>query len=253
MSKPKPALPERLYYRLADAANYLGCSTDDLLHYGACGYIELCASSLQAIWIKEMLYDDFDDGAGFRPKQIGKTELVSFIGLHRASLARIEISGSDQISYAWVAYKRTKGNLKRIKTDDNPLPPKYFDICLGDPSGVNGIYLDVSPANLWVRTEELRRFQTDLSSHVLDEPELPPDNKKPHGNAENNARNRESVLRAAMAVKANFPDLCGTYRDWAETIDAKAPFFWPETGVPPLKPETIERLLSDSHKLPNGK
>ncbi|MFO1384763.1 MAG: hypothetical protein U1F55_01005 [Chitinivorax sp.] len=45
MSKHKPALPERLYYRLADAANYLGCSADDLLHYGACGYLEICASA----------------------------------------------------------------------------------------------------------------------------------------------------------------------------------------------------------------
>ena len=250
MSKHKPALPERLYYRLADAANYLGCSADDLLHYGACGYIELCASSNQAIWLKEM-FDDDDEGWG--PTQIGETKLASFIGLHRSSVARIEISGSDEIGFAWVAYQRAKGKLLPISRSVEHFAPTYFDICLGDPSGANGIYLDVSPANLWVRTEELRRFQAEQSSHVIDDPELPPDNKKPHGNAEKNARNRESVLRAAMAVKANFPDQCGTYRDWAETIDAKAPFFWPETGSPPLKPETIERLLSECHKLPDGK
>lgn len=168
----------------------------------------------------------------------------------------------------WNLYKSENSRkfewLKKInwRGDDDPNNPKYslgfFSITKGcyAPSPDNPIG-DDSPvivmADLWVRTEELRRFQKEGSSHVRTDPELPLNFKKPHGNAENHARNREAVLRAAIAVKANSPDLCGkTNRDWAKAIDEKALLFWPD-GEPPLKLETIERLLGECLKLPDGK
>lgn len=71
----------------------------------------------------------------------------------------------------------------------------------------------------------------------------------PHHSAERHAVNREAVLKAAMYCKEHFPDNCKTYVDWAETIDQKAPLFWPETSAPPLTRNKIERLLGEAHKL----
>ena len=123
-------------------------------------------------------------------------------------------------------------------------PPSKGGVLSGDPARV-------AVSDLWVRADELRRFQNEGSSHVRTDPELPLNFKKPHGNAEKHALNREAVLKAAIAVKANFPDLCKTIRDWAKAIDEKARLFWPD-GEPPLKLDTIERLIGESLKLPDG-
>ena len=269
MSKHKPALPERLYCRLADAAQFLGCSADDLLHYGACGYLEIIAAA-NDVWAQKHLFDELEDGTPFSSPSDIPTQAFGFFSLSAVKLACIERSGECRVSGAMNAYMLTRSGLlagiSELFEDDDcrhggEQPSEFFTISARHPDQENlseqehlsDDSIKVVAADLWVRTEELRRFQKEGSSHVLDEPELPPDNKKPHGNTENNARNRESVLMAAIAVKTKFPDQCGTYRDWAETIDAKAPLFWPETGSPPLKPETIERLLGESHKPINGK
>ncbi len=273
MSKHKPALPERLYYRLADAANYLGCSTDDLLHLGVCGYLEILASVDFQIAVGSV----FDQS---RAESIFATEqFVSFdfFAFSRIGLKEMERTGEARASGARNLYLSVGSKLRkavptsggkvtlREETHDSQFPGDYFswvfldgaekstigDSVYFDEEGSHLKELKITPENLWVRTKELRRFEKEGSSHVLDEPELPPDNKKPHGNAENNARNREAVLKAAIAVKANFPDLCKTNRDWAKAIDEKARLFWPE-GEPPLKLDTIERLIGESLKLPDG-
>lgn len=41
--KPNPNLPPRRYYRLSQSAELLNCTVDDLIHWGANGYVELCA------------------------------------------------------------------------------------------------------------------------------------------------------------------------------------------------------------------
>ena len=241
MSKPKPALPERLYYRLADAANYLGCSADDLLHLGVQGNIEIMAD---ACMIDALGCDT--DPCNEHADYYATPPIISlaFVSLYPETLLEIEVAGKTfATSRAWKVLKFINGEL------GEPVPYKdykYFEIfsCLDrEPC-------TFTANDLWVLSSEVKRALSRESASYIPRAEL---ERKPHGNAERFACNRESVLKAAMAVKANFPDLCGTYRDWAETIDAKAPFFWPETGIPPLKPETIERLLSDSHKLPDGK
>lgn len=275
MSKHKPALPERLYYRLADAAQILGCSADDLLHYGACGYLEVCAAA-DDLFAQGI---DWDELAG-EDKGDGKGEIVSFpvsrvfrwfdlFALSARQIGGIEKFSECECSSSVALYRLTDGVLLPVtivggvaqagapsSTDESIFPNSYFDLSESPP--VNGQLLGepikITASDLWVRTEELRRFQKEGSSHVRTDPELPLNFKKPHGNAERFACNRESVLKAALYVKANFPDLCGaTNTKWAEAIDAKAPLFWPETGCPPLKTDAIERLLGECLKLPDGK
>ena len=74
-----------------------------------------------------------------------------------------------------------------------------------------------------------------------------------NGHIERYASIRESILKAAIYCKAEWPDQCSeSIRSWANQIDAKAPFFWPD-GEPPLSRETIERLLGEAVKLPDIK
>lgn len=273
MSKHKPALPERLYYRLADAAQLLGCSADDLLHYGGCGYLEICASA-DDLFAQGI---DWDELAG-EDKGDGKGEIVSFpasrvfrwfdlFALSARQIGGIEKFSECKCSSSVALYRLTDGMLLPVTIDggvaqagapsstvESILPNSYFDISASPPAHgqLFGEPIKVTASDLWVRADELRRFQKEGSSHVRSDPEPPLNFKKPHGNAENNARNREAVLKAAIAVKANFPDQCKTIRDWATAIDEKARLFWPD-GEPPLKPDTIERLLGDCMKLPDGK
>ena len=74
---------------------------------------------------------------------------------------------------------------------------------------------------------------------------------KVHGNTEHNARNREQILGAAVAVILEFPeqcrDGCGTITLAAvvRTIEDKAQLFWPETHGLPLEDSTAEKLLGE--------
>ena len=266
MSKrKKPALPERLYYRLADAAKLLGCSADDLLHYGACGYLELMASVNE---ISASLYEDGSwEDVAYRETGLIVPKCNFIIPLLR-NLIEIERKGvsivgdARAVLYLWkgeLVFGLPKGiTLSELLDNDDPELPRYLFYLGIDGEPTSGeesntwkdCNVEISCSDLWVRTPELERFGLEGASRVRADPELPLNYKKPHGNAERFACNRESVLKAAMAVKANFPDQCDTYRDWAKTIDEKGKLFWPETGSPPLKTDAIERLLSDSQKLP---
>ena len=270
MSKHKPALPERLYYRLADAAEWLTkqgnkCTADDLLHFGACGYLEICASA-DNLFAQGLLFDtpaDYTEGRIKGEPQFspggGVFGLFDFFAVSAWKIGLIErLTECKCDSSAFIYRRSTKGLLQvafdgrnQREDDSRPgvfalsvTPPSKGGVLSGDPARV-------AVSDLWVRADELRRFQNEGSSHVRTDPELPLNFKKPHGNAEKHAINREAVLRAAMAVNANFPDLCKTIRDWAKAIDEKARLFWPD-GEPPLKLDTIERLIGESLKLPDG-
>ena len=69
--------------------------------------------------------------------------------------------------------------------------------------------------------------------------------------AEGHAMNRESVLKAAMFMKQNHPDLCDNYTKWAEAITDYAHKFW-EGGRCPLSIKEISALLGRAHKTPFG-
>ena len=69
----------------------------------------------------------------------------------------------------------------------------------------------------------------------------------PHHSAERFASYREEILAAAIYVKHNFPNLCGTSNaEWARAIDTKSSLFWPELGEPPVEIKKIELILGSA-------
>jgi hypothetical protein len=65
--------------------------------------------------------------------------------------------------------------------------------------------------------------------------------RKPHL-ADYHSKKRESILKAAIYMKVNYPDLCINNTKWAEAINEYAHKFW-EDGEPPLAVDTIADLL----------
>ncbi|KOR04324.1 hypothetical protein ABW48_03630 [Pluralibacter gergoviae] len=59
---------------------------------------------------------------------------------------------------------------------------------------------------------------------------------------EYHAAKREAVLKAAIYMKENYPNLCLNNTKWAEAIHDHAYKFWPE-GEPPLTIKSISELL----------
>lgn len=69
----------------------------------------------------------------------------------------------------------------------------------------------------------------------------------PHHSAERFASYREEILAAAIYVKNEFPDLCGsTNAEWARAIDSKSQLFWPKLSAPPIEIKKIELILGSA-------
>ena len=111
--------------------------------------------------------------------------------------------------------------------------------------------VEVPVAQLVIMADDLERLKPitrqDVSEVVSASVESVP-KEKVHGNTEVNARNRVSVLSAAIYCKEHFPDQCKNYTAWARVIVDKALLFWPETGEPPMQERQIAALLSSANK-----
>lgn len=100
---------------------------------------------------------------------------------------------------------------------------------------------------LVIRTDALREFEQYLNDFE-DKPLQP---KMIHGNTEINAKKREEVLGAALAVLAKWPNECragsGNIKATKirELIESKGYLFWREDGEPPLKTSEIENLIRE--------
>lgn len=74
--------------------------------------------------------------------------------------------------------------------------------------------------------------------------------KKTHGNTEVNAKKREEILGAAIAVLVAYPEKCRTKGGKVQgskikdVIEEKAPIWWEEKGEPPLKSNEISKLIN---------
>lgn len=219
MSKHKPALPERLYYRLADAAQLLGCSADDLLHYGGCGYLEILASADDLFasgfsW-EEVAVEDKGDGKGgivsFPHSRVFRW--FDFFALSARQVGGIEKFSECECTTSRAIYRLAGGellpvNLKgdtvqagTVVIEDGEFLSDYFDLSASPPVGgqLFGEPIKVTASDLWVRAEELRRFQKEGSSHVRTDPPMPDIQEKPIGQTE---RNKTLAIIAALCKEA---------------------------------------------------
>jgi hypothetical protein len=218
MSKHKPALPERLYYRLADAAEWLTkqgnkCTADDLLHFGACGYLEICASA-DNLFAQGLLFDtpaDYTEGRIKGEPQFspggGVFGLFDFFAVSAWKIGLIErLTECKCDSSAFIYRRSTKGLLQvafdgrnQREDDSRPgvfalsvTPPSKGEMLSGDPARV-------TVSDLWVRTEELRRFQIERSTNVRVDSGLQ-GYEKPIGPTE---RNKMLAIIAALCQGAD--------------------------------------------------
>lgn len=114
---------------------------------------------------------------------------------------------------------------------------------------VKTLYNLVYPKSQENRDIEPHTELSELLSEKLPLTEHISKNTKIHGNAENNAKTREEVLKFAIYVREEFPELCKTATDWAKAIDEKALLRWKD-GEPPLSNSKITDLLREVRRKP---
>lgn len=218
-------LPYREYYRLHQAAEILGCSVDDLIHWAANTELTLYANLLGLLCTvhKTRCFRDEPDQPLFDDALPDGMYMVT-----PDDMRYFELDGfCECVEFHW-ADKR--GHYWHAEVD---------------------VPIKIQQKHLFVPAWVIENMKRDV-------PKKPfaPDGEKrrehgaqPHHVAERFARYREQVLKAAIYCKETWPEQCKTYRAWAELVDQKAQLFWPETGEPPLKPEQIERLLGSACKI----
>lgn len=259
-------LPPKAYYSLEDAANILKCSKNDVLHYAATDRIEIVAS-MDVLDVACII-----EGAGDRNKEDKRPVAVDFCSIYAHAARELELTGLTYLSYAvwgyevdgpgvgggppWNYERRFPGGY-RFHRDESVADDGDWDD--GSENYSNVIEdLAVTPDAVYVMATALSRFKK--GEPVFPFSPTPPAaqneqiqrHRKPHGNTERFAVNREAVLKAAMYCKEMWPEQCSAenYREWATVVDEKAKLFWPDTAAPPLSVDQIERLLGKAHKLP---
>lgn len=185
MSKHKPALPERLYYRLADAAQYLGCSADDLLHYGAMAQMVLhTTSSREAVkWLRARRvyndqfdpFDTFDsEEEKFAPTTYSGPELSTpdrlkflparlfcFVPLGLTHCLELELRGKTTL---------TEASRFVTQTGKAILPGAFIPGLSADDQGVSASFIfepaEISTDDVYVFAADIGRTSNNLDPHI---------------------------------------------------------------------------------------
>lgn len=252
-------IPLREYYSVTRAAELLECKVEDLLHWASIGAINL--------------YVEFNEGKGHVRFHTDSDEL------HNKYINEI-IPVMDGPSYVHSIYSENDTHKKEFFKKSSPvissfpcffkgfwslpfncfgytslyeIKPSSFDLW-ASPNKKMFVYFE-SDEYLYFDMTDFYIMKSDFiilkgCENMVDLPNyynggvLRPImgvDKKPHI-AEYHSKKRESVLKAAIYMKANYPALCENNTKWAEAINEHAHKFW-ENGSPPLAIDTIADLL----------
>ena len=114
----------------------------------------------------------------------------------------------------------------------------------------HGLFEQLEPITGAVPGRELLELEFDLPKAETKETDRSATKKEVHGNAIRYASKRQEVVGAALALLAQYPEMCRDDKQNVRAakvrklIEEKALLFWPETGEPPLSSEVIEKLLN---------
>lgn len=176
---------------------------------------------IQGVWDLDMTYDNlmeierhFHDLAQLPEKHSGWLNLEG-----------ITLKNEDNLSFRLVRYNPNTSVANRYNPSATLPDDSYFVI----------------------RTHNLMAFEQALQNSSSDQSGKSA--QKTHGNTESNAKKREEILGAALAVLAKWPEDCqaGNGKIQAtkirDLIENKGYLFWLEDGEPPLKTSEIEKLI----------
>lgn len=275
-------MPLREYYSVKRAAELLECRVEDLFCWASVGSIKIYANFESGNGIVRF----FGDGVEKENRDLTRFLEEDF---ESSLLLKNEYSNhpviSDGLSYVYHNENYVVDNEDDVPDKSYPcrfsglwaLPFSFFGV---------GLLYDFQPAlyDLWssVNSKMFVSFKMDEQIHFdavellyvvksdfiliknSKNEELPNycngGVQKPNseggipttnpGVRDYHAAKREEVLRAALYMKANFPDKCSNYSEWANAINDHAHKFWSD-GNPPLSVKSISELLGRAHKLPS--
>jgi hypothetical protein len=242
-------LPPRQYFTLTQAAKELGCDIEDLLHLGTTERLELIVKIPSNISV-ECLYENVDE-------QIQDFFSVRFMSLFAYEIANFEDNEQGKLSLDAVGGRDFWGNEFSIENIGKFYKLQYDRDCFFyDFEEKVPIEVIATRKDIYMPQQEMERLKNGVpisenQAESFNTRSKTRNQAEPHGNQERFAINRERVLKVAIACKNNYQHECTTQADWARTIDQKWRLFYPEELEPPLKPSSIESLLSDALKIPD--
>lgn len=247
-------LPEKDYYTLEQVKEKLSCDIQDLFHYAARGHLTISMMMPFHIGAKVSVHGDMTISVlnDFDLSKIDTNSTVDEIKITELS-SIYDVSISDEYEDALAA---TIGGM----WDLNMGGAEMFE-CFGYattktigaifPTGIDvniNFYAHFKSENAEIKKENLfitrSNFLIFSGGENLIDP--PAGSRKPHL-IEYHAKKRESVLKAALFMKVNHPELCANNTKWAESINEYAHKFWKD-GEPPLAIDTITELLGKALK-----
>lgn len=272
------------YFKIAKAAELLGCSADDLLHMGVNCKLEILAPVLlegMCVWAIK------PESAGF-PEIVGQVkhyfDAAERVHLSWTDLAKIEAIGwtcptffyapskaqeideilqnSFPVSLAGcvegdtISLSRNEGDKVMMSVTYAPLKlteqscesielrKKHYLAAWYPEEEIVG-HEKTTMDNLFISKNELFRLKAGRPNESAIKPERMELVRAPHGNTESNAKIELSVLKAAVYCYINSPKSCkSSHVAWAKTIDEKAGLFW-KHHLPPRASGWIERFLGE--------
>ncbi|MCQ8234100.1 hypothetical protein [Pectobacterium carotovorum] len=245
---PKSNLPERDYYPLDVVAKKLGCEIRDLFHFASRGYLTI--SLMMPVFVgarisvhgdmtlnllSDVHLEEIDD-----KKTVDEVKITNLASMYDVSVSSeyegalsatigglwdLNMGGAEMFECFGFSTTKTIGAIYPTGLDINVSFYAHFE---SDKAKIKSEYLFVTKDNLSLFCEE------EITVHTQNK-------ERPHI-TEYHSKKRESVLKAAIYMKVNHPELCINNTKWAEAISDHAHKFW-ETGEPPLAMDTIADLL----------
>ncbi|MCG9065749.1 hypothetical protein LH425_12015 [Laribacter hongkongensis] len=160
----KHILPPRHYYRLNQAADELGCTTDDLVHFGSTKRIELAAATPNGF--SAVAINNFSGEIGV------PWESPQFLVVPSFALIRVELFGSTTWSSFQIGYEIEGNASKRMQAykssfdevDEAERRKWLFETMVGDTKTP----ITITAESLFVFTSEIERIKNGVSKDADD-------------------------------------------------------------------------------------
>lgn len=226
-------LPPRAYYRLPDAAKLLGCTVDDLIHYGATNRVEI----VTPIQDDKVLAMPVNRTNGLEGVPFGTPELLV---VPRKELQRIELFNEAECSSFSAGYEIWRARPIRsdpyqfITNEDAEQIEDSDSVWIFETRGNTTwerVSITITLESLFVMAEELYRFKSGLPMSAAQQSAIQAGmEKKPL------AKKTENSLHAAVAALA---------RLYTKT-DCSKPYEAAETILKALEMEGVKAVKKDA-------
>lgn len=276
------------YCRIERAAELLNCKIEDILHWAGIGSISIClyfpVPQNVTAWINRASFEFIKQRTRWIKTATKSVTIGEYSSIDITSGNQWDDAEATWYQHLDLVEKSTSTSCQNIRNKAVEIMARIEGFWRLDEAAITDIYLfpgddessslsdelyltpagessivvpvwshmrEVQVKDLWIIRRDLELlFDHIKTGGLLARSHQPIESKYyvPHPTAERHAVNRESILAAAIHIKQEKPDECGTTATkWAEALEQHAHRYW-NNAQPPLSREKIEQVLSAAMK-----